>query len=317
MAKAKLVLGRGLSALIQPRSGAAIANPSNAFQQRAPGERVLQVSLDEVVPSPLQPRREFKTEQLTELIDSIREKGIIQPLIVRKVDGQYELIAGERRWRAARAAGLTQVPIIGREATDQQVLELALIENIQRADLNVIEEALAYERLAREFNLRQEDIAAKVGKSRAAVANVMRLLDLESQVQNWLVQGRLHLGHAKILLAVKSQEEQRMLAEVAIRQNATVRTTERLVQAHLAKVQTQTEQPVGPGSRKAKAQSVSRSHLLPVMQKLENRLREHFGTNISLQHNEKKGSIEIEYYGTNDLQRILQILGLNDALASD
>ncbi len=169
----------------------------------APGETVRKLPLDEIRSSPYQPRKDFKPESLKELVDSIKEQGIIQPLIVRKVGDTYELIAGERRWRAAKALELTEAPAIVREASDQEVLELALIENIQRADLNVIEEAHAYNRLASEFNLRQEDIARKVGKSRAAVANAMRLLDLDGQVQRWLTEERLSVGHAKVLLGIK------------------------------------------------------------------------------------------------------------------
>ncbi len=155
------------------------------------------VPLSEVVASPLQPRKDFAGEQLTELMDSIREHGIIQPLIVRMRNGKHELIAGERRWRAARELGLAEVPVILREASDKDVLEMALIENIQRAGLNPIEEAQAYQRLSKEFNLRQEDIAQRVGKNRATVANAIRLLELPSDVQQHLREGRLSTGHAK------------------------------------------------------------------------------------------------------------------------
>ncbi len=168
-----------------------------------------QVSLASIVPSPLQPRREFAREALEELVDSIRQRGIIQPLIVRPVHDTFELIAGERRWRAAKEIGLTEAPVIVRQATDLEVLELSLIENLQRADLNPIEEAQAYARLAGEFGMRQEDIAQKVGRSRASVANAMRLLDLDQQVQTWVVQDLLSVGHAKVLLGLKSHDEQR------------------------------------------------------------------------------------------------------------
>ena len=172
---AKPSLGRGLGALISPSKAAAAA----VAAAEAAGERVQSVALTRVVPSPLQPRSNFAPELLGELVDSVRENGIIQPLIVRQVNGLLELIAGERRWRAAGQAGLTEVPVIVREATDLEVLELALVENLQRSDLNPIEEAQAYARLANEFKLKQEDIAKKVGKSRAAVANTMRLLELD------------------------------------------------------------------------------------------------------------------------------------------
>jgi ParB family chromosome partitioning protein len=298
---AKLVLGRGLGALIQPRPAAAGNDP-----ELAPGEAIQQVALEEIRSSPFQPRQEFKPETLNELVESIRERGIIQPLIVRRVDGHYELIAGERRWRAAQTLGLAKAPVILRQATDQEVLELALIENLQRADLNVVEEARAYERLAQEFSLRQEDIAKKVGKSRAAVANAMRLLDLDVQVQSWLTQDRLSIGHAKVLLALKSPDEQRLLAEIVIRQRSTVRAAEKLVEEHLKK---QGNQHIGPGSRTAGARGQP-AELSPVLQRVQNRLREHLGTHVALRHGEKKGTIEIEYYGNDDLDRLLTLVGL-------
>ena len=198
---AKSALGKGLSALISTR-------PPAIRLEAEPGEKVHQVNLASIVPSPLQPRKDFARDALNELVESIRQHGIIQPLVVREVGGRHELIAGERRWRAAQEAGLTQVPVITRVATDLEVLELSLIENLQRADLNPIEEAQAYARLAGEFGMRQEDIAQKVGRSRAAVANSMRLLDLHQQVQAWLTQGLLSVGHAKVLLALKEPEEQ-------------------------------------------------------------------------------------------------------------
>jgi ParB family transcriptional regulator, chromosome partitioning protein len=173
---AKAALGKGLGALISgPSSGAAagLARPP-ALAQPSPGDVVNRVSLDQIVPSPLQPRKEFVAEQLTELMESIREHGIIQPLIVRRVGGKLELIAGERRFRASKELGLKEVPVIVREASDKDVLEMALIENLQREDLNPIEEARAYERLAKDFSMRQEDIAQRVGKNRATVANSMR-----------------------------------------------------------------------------------------------------------------------------------------------
>jgi ParB family chromosome partitioning protein len=174
-------LGKGLGALISVSPGLRGSEPEA-------GERVEQVSLANIVPSPLQPRREFVREALEELVESIRQRGIIQPLIVRPRHGQFELIAGERRWRAAKEVGLSEAPVIVRQASDLEVLELSLIENLQRADLNPIEEAQAYARLANEFGMRQEEIAQKVGKSRASVANSMRLLDLDPQVQSWVVQ---------------------------------------------------------------------------------------------------------------------------------
>src|SRR5438876_4680622 len=221
-------LGKGLGALIGTPS---VAAPRADGGQS--GERVHQIDLATIVPSALQPRKDFGREALQELIDSIRQHGIIQPLIVRQAGARFELIAGERRWRAAQEIGLAQVPAIIRTANDLEVLELSLIENLQRADLNPIEEAQGYARLANEFGMRQEDIALKVGRSRAAVANALRLLDLHPQVQVWLAQNLLSVGHAKVLLALKVPEEQLLAAETVLRRNATVRSTERLVARQL------------------------------------------------------------------------------------
>src|ERR1700736_1771719 len=213
---AKSALGKGLSALISAR-------PAPIRLQAEPGEKIQQADLASIVPSPLQPRKDFAREALAELVESIRQHGIIQPLVVRNVRGQHELIAGARRWRAAAKAGVTQVPVITRVATDHEVLELSLIENLQRADLNPIEEAQAYARLANEFGMRQEDIAQKVGRSRTAVANSMRLLDLHQQVQAWVTQGLLSVGHAKVLLGLKAHDEQLAVAETILRRSAPVR----------------------------------------------------------------------------------------------
>jgi ParB family chromosome partitioning protein len=295
---AKVVLGKGLGALI--------SNNKPASPAAEPSERVERVALSEIVPSPLQPRKAFHSEQLQELVESIREHGIIQPLIVRKVEGKWELIAGERRWRAASQLGLKEAPVIVRKASDRDVLELALIENLQREDLNPIEEAHAYRRLAEEFSLRQEDIAQRVGKSRSVVANSLRLLDLHSQVQAHLAQGRLSVGHAKVLLALQNQDEQLVAAELTIRQSATVRMTERLVAAQLAR------QGLGrsgkPGARPSQGNS-------PIVQNavsdLEDRLRSRLATHVTIHHGEKKGRIEIQYYSNDDLDRILLLLGVS------
>ena len=289
---AKSGLGKGLSALISTR-------PPAVRLEAEPGEKVQQVDLTSIVPSPLQPRKDFARDALAELVESIRQHGIIQPLVVRDVDGRHELIAGERRWRAAQEAGLTQVPVITRVASDLEVLELSLIENLQRADLNPIEEAQAYARLAGEFGMRQEDIAQKVGRSRAAVANSMRLLDLHEQVQAWLTQGLLSVGHAKVLLALKEPEEQRAVAETILRRSATVRATERLVARQL-----------GTTRPRRRRQTAATTVTSATIADLQSRLQEHLGTRVTLHHGEKRGRIEIEYYGNDDLQRVLSALGL-------
>lgn len=286
-------LGKGLGALI------GIPTPASRADGVDSGEKVHQISLASIVPSALQPRKDFGREALQELIDSIRQHGIIQPLIVRQVGARFELIAGERRWRAAQQAGLTQVPVIIRSASDLEVLELSLIENLQRADLNPIEEAQGYARLANEFGMRQEDIALKVGRSRAAVANAMRLLDLHPQVQIWLAQDLISVGHAKVLLALKAPEEQLLAAETVLRRNATVRSTERLVARQL-----------GIGRSRRRQRVAGQTVTSAAIEDLQSRLQEHLATHVTVHHGEKRGRIEIEYYGNDDLQRIVTALGL-------
>jgi ParB family transcriptional regulator, chromosome partitioning protein len=290
---AKSPLGKGLGALISAQPPMPRMLPAaDDF------EGVREVPIQTITPSRLQPRKEFAADALQELVESIRQHGIVQPLVVRVVNGRHELIAGERRWRAAQQAGLAEVPVIVRSASDRDVLELSLIENLQRADLNPIEEAQGYARLANDFSLRQEEIAQKVGRSRAAVANAMRLLDLHPQVQTWVTQDLVSVGHAKVLLALKAPDEQLAVAETILRRSATVRATERLVARQLG-----TSKP----RRRRASQIVVNS---ASVQQLQDRLREHLGTRVILHHNEKQGRIEIEYYGSEDLQRVTQLMGL-------
>jgi ParB family chromosome partitioning protein len=291
-------LGKGLGALIGTPSVAAATDVAES------GERVHQIDLARIVPSTLQPRKDFGREALQELIDSIRQHGIIQPLIVRQVGARFELIAGERRWRAAQEIGLATAPAIVRTANDLEVLELSLIENLQRADLNAIEEAQGYARLSNEFGMRQEDIALKVGRSRAAVANALRLLDLHPQVQVWLAQNLLSVGHAKVLLALKAPEEQLLAAETVLRRNATVRSTERLVARQLG---------IGRSRRRSRRVAVELSVEGTAAEDLQNRLQQYLATHVVIHHGDKRGRIEIEYYGTDDLQRIVTALGLPPA----
>jgi len=291
-------LGKGLGALIGTPSVAATSDVAES------GERVHQIDLARIVPSTLQPRKDFGREALQELIDSIRQHGIIQPLIVRQVGARFELIAGERRWRAAQEIGLATAPAIVRTANDLEVLELSLIENLQRADLNPIEEAQGYARLSNEFGMRQEDIALKVSRSRAAVANALRLLDLHPQVQVWLAQNLLSVGHAKVLLALKAPEEQLLAAETVLRRNATVRSTERLVARQLG---------IGRSRRRSRRVAVELSAEGTAVEDLQNRLQQHLATHVAIHHGDKSGRIEIEYYGTDDLQRIVTALGLPPA----
>ena len=291
---AKSALGKGLGALIK---GASSDSVPDAKIELRPGESVAEIPIDELVPSPLQPRKHFSDESLAELKDSIAALGIIQPLIIRKVEGRVELIAGERRWRASRMLGLETVPVIERPSTDEEVLEMALIENLQRQDLNAIEEAEGYVRLSRDFNLKQDTIAKRVGKSRAAVANSMRLLDLQPPIQRHVADGLLTVGHAKAILGVKEPREQIAVAEQILRQNMTVRAAEKFVQNH---------QKSG-GSRT----SSSRKPVDPHIMAIQNSLRDHFATHTTIHHGEKKGKIEIEYYGNDDLGRILSLLGID------
>src|SRR5438045_713905 len=260
---AKSGLGKGLEALIGTR-------PTPATEPVDPREKIHQISLASIFPSGFQPRKDFGREPLQELIDSIRQHGIIQPLIVRQVGGRCELIAGERRWRAAQELGLTEVPAIIRTANDLEVLELSLIENLQRSDLNPIEEAHGYARLADEFGLRQEDIALKVGRSRAAVANAMRLLDLHAQVQSWVRQGLLSVGHGKVLLALKVAEDQLLVAEMILRRSASVRTAERLVGRQL-----------GLGRSRRKSRQTGSAATPAAIEDLQNRLQQHLGTHVT------------------------------------
>jgi ParB family transcriptional regulator, chromosome partitioning protein len=291
---AKSGLGKGLGALIGSR-------PAPPRADVDPGDTVHKVRLASIVPSPLQPRKNFSPEALQELVESIRQHGIIQPLIVRRLNGgTHELIAGERRWRAAQEVGLAEVPVIIRSASDLEVLELSLIENLQRTDLNAIEEAQGYARLRDEFGMKQDEIAQKVGRSRAAVANALRLLDLHPQIQTWVTQDVVSVGHAKVLLGVKALEEQVRLAETILRRNASVRQTERLVARYLG----------GWKRRRRTTQIVVSSAAIG---DLQDKLRQHFGTNVVIHHTPKRGRIEIEYYGDDDLQRILNIVGFNSS----
>lgn len=294
---AKQALGKGLGALIKKQQ----VNSDAKVEGAPSGSQVRHVAYEKVVPSPLQPRATFVEAPLDELVESIRQHGVIQPLIVRPVNGTLELIAGERRWRASGKLGLPTVPVIEREATDREVLEMALIENLQREDLNPMEEAGGYVRLAKEFSMKQNEIAARVGKSRASVANAMRLLDLHSDVQVMVAHGRLSVGHAKAVLALKDKSEQVLAVERIIKQQLTVRAAERLVQ-----------QLVSGKISGASSQSQSSGSLENVHVKaLANRLRDRLATHVAIHHTAKKGRIEIEYYGNDDLERLLELLGVD------
>ena len=301
---AKQALGKGLGALIRKSAPA----PSlDAAVTPDDFKRVRDVPLDHVVPSPLQPRTQFVESPLDDLMESIRQHGIIQPLIVRAVNGKLELIAGERRWRASGKLGLATVPVIEREASDRDVLEMALIENLQREDLNPMEEAAGYVRLAKEFSLKQDEIAARVGKSRASVANAMRLLDLHGDVQMLVAQGRLTVGHAKAILSIKDQDSQLLASDQIIRRQLTVRAAEKLAQSLLNGSADHSGQPGDP------KKSVATREVDIHVKAITNRLREHLATHVAIQHTAKKGKIEIEYYGDDDLHRLLELIGLGSS----
>jgi ParB family chromosome partitioning protein len=265
------------------------------------GETIRQVSRANIVPSPLQPRKVFRPEELIELVDSIKERGVIQPLIVRLVNGKYELIAGERRWRAAGEAGLETLPVIVREASNRDVLELALIENLQRADLSPIEEAEAYARLMKEFSLTQEQVAQQVGKGRVVIANSVRLLTLPEQIRAWIASNDLSVGHAKVLLGLEREEEQLLAAERIRKENLTVRATERLVDSMRA------------GSKPATKRKAAAVTSEAIFADLEKRLQQHVGTRVRIVGKANAGKIEIQYFSPEDLNRILELLRLPSA----
>jgi len=264
------------------------------------GEQVQRVALDRIRPCPFQPRKDFSPEALRELADSIREQGIVQPLIVRERDGHLELIAGERRWRAAQLLGLGEIPVIIRQADDRAVLELALIENLQRENLNPIEEAQGYSQLIGQFQLTQEEAAAKVGKSRAVVANALRLLKLAPSLQAYLREGRISVGHAKVILGLHSEKQQTLAAERILKDGLNVRQTEGLV----ARLQTrEAAAKSSPGTAQAPETHVA---------SLENQLRERLGTKVRLRYAQGKGTLEISFFSDAELERILQIIGVTE-----
>jgi ParB family chromosome partitioning protein len=306
---AKPALGRGLGALLgespiaKPPGTAPAFNTVSAVEPATDTrEQVQRVPLGRIRPCPFQPRKDFSPETLRELADSIKEQGIVQPLIVRQRDGHLELIAGERRWRAAQLLGLSEVPVILREADDRAVLELALIENLQRENLNPIEEAQGYAQLIEQFQLKQEEVGTKVGKSRAVVANALRLLKLAPTIQRYLRDGRISVGHAKVILGLAGEKHQQQATERILRDGLNVRQTETLV-SHLQARETSTVVKAVPTTPKTKDAHVA---------DLENQLRERLGTKVSLRYAQGKGALEITFFSDADLERILRILGITE-----
>ena len=298
----KSALGRGLGVLLGP-SGVSPAKASNTESVKTAAdsaERVQRVPLTRIQPSPLQPRKDFNEDAIKELADSIREQGVLQPLVVRSVGDHFELIAGERRWRASQIAGLKEVPIIVRQADDVVALELMLIENLQREDLNPIEEALGYEQLMHQFKLRQEDVSVKVGKNRATVANSLRLLKLAPQIQHWIRNGQLSAGHGKVLLGIDNLEEQTLAATDVIKESLSVRATEELVERLARKIRGTTE------SGKTKGTPEKDVHTID----LERRLQERLATKVQMRYRKGKGNLVIHFYNDEDLERLLAMLGV-------
>lgn len=276
-------LGRGLDSLI-PKN---LETESAGYQM---------VSTDLLKPNASQPRKHFEQSALEELAESIRENGVIQPLIVRKENGVFEIVAGERRWRAAKIAKLEKLPVVIRIATDQDVAELTLIENIQREDLNPIEEAAAYEKLAERFGLTHDEIAKKTGKNRSVVTNQLRLLRLSQKAKEALVSGAITVGHARALLAALSPQEMDSLLGEVVKKDLTVRATEALVKKRNRSAQL----PPEPTSDKVEEDIFTKD--------LTEQIAGRFSTKVKISSNKKRGKIEIEYYSPEELERIVGIL---------
>lgn len=292
-------LGKGLDSLI-PDNGKMSENEKKVKVVEKVVEKIVEkpteikVKINKVEPNREQPRKKFDEEALQELADSIKQFGILQPLIVQEKKDYYEIIAGERRWRAAKLAGLKEVPVIIRRMTDQEAVEISLIENIQRENLNPIEEAIAYKRLLMEFQLKQEEVAERVAKSRTAVTNSMRLLKLDERVQQMVIDEMLTTGHARALLAIEEPELQFETANRIFNEKLSVREVEKLVK-NLGK-----EKPV---------KRVENPQQTAVFQDLEEKMKAALGTKVSINRkNNQKGRIEIEYYSIEELERLMEIL---------
>ena len=303
MAVKKGGLGKGLDSLIQSSTSRPKAAPKTEVKEKIiekvvekvvekPVEQKIKLSLIE--PNREQPRKKFDEEALQELSDSIKQYGIIHPLVVKKNADYYEIIAGERRWRAAKMAGLKEVPVIIKEYTDQEIVEISLIENIQRENLNPIEEAIAYKRLLDEFHLKQEEVAKRVAKSRTTVTNSLRLLKLDEKVQQMVIEEKLTSGHVRALLAIEDKNVQYNIAKKVYDEKLNVRDTEKLVKLVLS-----------PKAPKVKKKLTHEE----IYHDMEERMKEIFGSKVSIQRkSEHKGKIEIEYYSDEELERILDVM---------
>ena len=305
---AKKGLGKGLGAIFgedvvkdnkeETEKKAKAKAEAKAAEEMDEKGRILMLKLDLVQPNKEQPRKTLDEEKINELAESIKNYGVLQPLLVQKNDSFYEIIAGERRWRAAKAAGLKEVPAVLKEYSKQEAMEISLIENVQRADLNPIEEALGYRQLIDEFGLTQEEIAVRVAKSRTAITNTMRLLKLDEQIQNMLVQGVITSGHARALLSLEDAQMQLKAAKEILDKKLSVRETERLVK-RLQK----------EASGEKKEEKKKDETLALIYQDLEDRMKSVMGTKVSIHNKDKnKGRIEIEYYSEAELERIVEMI---------
>ena len=299
MAVKRSGLGKGLDSLIPDnRSKGTVSNKSEesikSSRESEIGFGEQKVRISKIEPNREQPRRTFEEDALLELADSIRQFGILQPLLVQKRNDFYEIIAGERRWRAAKLAGLKEIPVIIKDYTKQEIVEIALIENIQRENLNPIEEAWAYKKLLTEFNLKQDEVADRVSKSRTAVTNSMRLLKLSDRVQQMIVDDMISTGHARALLAIDDEEQQYALASKIFDEKLSVRDIEKLI-----------KDLKNPKKQKVKKEISN----IFIYEDLEERMKSIIGTKVSVnQKNKDKGKIEIEYYSEEELERIFELI---------
>ncbi len=286
MATKRMALGKGLGALLPE------------FGQAEP-RTLLYCGIEEISPNRSQPRKHFDESKIEELANSIKEKGILEPLIVRRTDQGYELIVGERRWRAAQKAGLKEVPVLVKEVQGKEALEISLIENLQREDLNPIEAAEAFKHLIEEFNISQEDLSRRMGKDRTTITNTLRLLKLPLEVRNQLLQDHITSGHARAILSLESKEKQKELCALIIKKGLSVREAEAIVKRW-------SEKPVKPSTSQVK----KRGDLESQLSSLRDALRKYLGTKVLITQKGKRGKIEIEYYSHDDLERVVQaILG--------
>ena len=294
-------LGKGLDSLITDKVGTGKAISSRKTVEKkevSPADGIL-VNINKVEPNRDQPRKNFDEDALLELAESIKQFGVLQPLIVQEKDGYYEIIAGERRWRAAKMANLKEIPVIIKKLTEQEIVEISLIENIQRENLNPIEEAIAYKRLLTEFNLKQDEVAERVSKSRTAVTNSMRLLKLNEKVQQMVIDDMISTGHARALLGISNLEKQYIVAQKIFDEKLSVRETEKLVK----KIQQEKE------NKNTEKVSKIDPKLEIICHDLEEKMKGILGTKVAInQKDNKKGKIEIEYYSMDELDRIMDLL---------